>query len=386
MKKVVTSKILVLLSALLVTGCASVPDSKEEDGVNYAISDSESEINEFVKNGLEDKNEFILSDKNGHHCICKLGKAEQKFNINAEVTNYEVATVSSVEAEPCPTMLNKEKIKEYFFDNDILEDTRSASFEERKKSEESTAMVGMQSTQVINYTNKDHTKLFNSNTDAGFFYFDDTLSAQYNRIDLEGGTTSNIDISDQYTMEMASEELTKTILDITGIDIIVTKSKSVSDNKGNGYYEFEFTSTVEGIGLAVNDREINTDNTIDSYGVAVMGANGIAKIEATNLLWRSTKENDKQDCLRLGEVLSLLEKYISDGKLTCNDKVVFSKCELVYLARTDDWKSAELVPVWRFYVPIEELVESDMGEIAMNNDIPTDICINAIDGTIEQMR
>ena len=55
------------------------------------------------------------------------------------------------------------------------------------------------------------------------------------------------------------------------------------------------------------------------------------------------------------------------------------------IADSIDWTTAELIPVWRFYIPAEQLTESEMGVVAVNDDIPTDIYINAIDGKIEQM-
>lgn len=83
--------------------------------------------------------------------------------------------------------------------------------------------------------------------------------------------------------------------------------------------------------------------------------------------------------------MSLLEMYISNGQLSCSKEITFSKCGLEYMAKTDDWTTAELIPVWRFYIPAEQLTESEMGVVAVNDDIPTDIYINAIDGKIEQM-
>lgn len=385
MKKNISRVGVLVMMSFTLTACASAPQSREEDGVNYAITDSESNIDEAIKNGLENKEQFIQKNDNGYTCVCELGKGDDIFRINADVTNYEVKTIFNIDVTPNPLGLNIEQINKLLFNDEMIEDTNIESSDTDVQGEHS-ASVGMQSTQQLNYTNKAGTKTFNSSTDAGFLYFNNTLSQQYNRIDLNGGKISDFDISEQYTEEMAINDLEKTILDISGMDIMVSNSKSITDENGNGYYEFEFVSCIDGIPLAVNDREINMDNTIDSYGVATIGKDGIAKIEATNLLWEKVKEDDEKTCLKLGEVLSLLEKYISDGQLSCNKELIFSNCELVYLARTDDWTHAELIPVWRFYIPIDQLVESTMGELAMNDDIPTDICINAIDGTIEQMK
>lgn len=386
MKKNIFGVNILILMTFILSSCASVPQSREENGVNYAITDNERSIDETIKNGLKNQEQFIEKKDNGYTCVCELGEGDSTFRINADVTNYEMKTISNIEVTPNPLALNKEQINKLLFNDEMIENSNTTSDDTDVQAGESFTIVGMQSTQQVNYTNNDYTRTFDSNTDAGFLYFNHILSHQYNKIDLNGGTTGDFDISDQYTKEMAINDLTEVIYSISGMNIIVSNSKCVTDENGNGYYEFEFVSCIDGIPLAVNDRELNADNTIDSYGVAILGQDGIAKIEATNLLWQKVKEEENKPCLKLGEILSLLETYISNGQLSCNKELIFSKCELAYLARTDDWTNAELIPVWRFYIPIDQLLESQMCEIAMNNDIPTDICINAIDGTIEQMK
>ena len=37
------------------------------------------------------------------------------------------------------------------------------------------------------------------------------------------------------------------------------------------------------------------------------------------------------------------------------------------MAKTDDWTTAELIPVWRFYIPAEQLTESEMGVVAVDD-------------------
>lgn len=295
MKKSISVVSILILMSFILTSCASVPQSREEDGVNYAITDSESSIDEIIKNGLKNQEQFIEKNENRYTCVCELGEGDKKFRVNADVTNYGVKTISNIEVTPNPLALNKEQINKRLFNGEMVENTNMESDDTDVQGGEDAATVGMQSTRQLNYTNKESTRTFNSSTDAGFLFFNDILSQQYNRIDLNGGTTGDFDISDQYTKEMAINDLTQVIYDISGMNIVVSNSKCVTDENGNGYYEFEFVSCIDGIPLAVNDREINTDNTIDSYGVAILGQDGIAKIEATNLLWEKVKENEKKN-------------------------------------------------------------------------------------------
>lgn len=387
MKKSISGVSTLLLMTLMLTSCAAVPESKTEDGVNYAVSNSEKAIEEAVRNGLEDKAQFIEKNGDGYTCVCDLGEGDSTFRINARVTNYGTDTVSKIKAEPDPSALDKEQINKLLFDGAMVENTNTdtESTEADTDGEENAEMVGMQSTRQMHYSGNDGTKRFDTITDAGFFFIDDTLSNQYNKIDLNGGITGDADISDEYTKEMAVNELTDVIRKIAGMDIAVLSSTSTTDGNGNGYYQIKFVSAIDGIPLAINDRDMNSDNIIDSYGEALIGSDGIAKIEATNLLWKGVKADKKEQCLKLGEVLSLLEMYISNRQLSCSKEITFSKCGLEYMAKTDDWTTAELIPVWRFYIPAEQLTESEMGVVAVNDDIPTDIYINAIDGKIEQM-
>ena len=115
---------------------------------------------------------------------------------------------------------------------------------------------------------------------------------------MNGGITGDADISDEYTKEMAVNELTDVIRKIAGMDIAVLSSTSTTD--GNGYYQIKFVSAIDGIPLAINDRDMNSDNIIDSYGEALIGSDGIAKIEATNLLWKGVKADKKRAVLKAG--------------------------------------------------------------------------------------
>ena len=79
MKKSISGVSTLLLMTLMLTSCAAVPESKTEDGVNYAVSDSEKAIEEAVRNGLEDKAQFIEKNGDGYTCVCDLAKETAHF-------------------------------------------------------------------------------------------------------------------------------------------------------------------------------------------------------------------------------------------------------------------------------------------------------------------
>lgn len=78
----------------------------------------------------------------------------------------------------------------------------------------------------------------------------------------------------------------------------------------------------------------------------------------------------------------ILEQYIMSGDLGGAEGIIYTQAELCWLPVTEDWKSAELIPVWRFYIPFEE--QFDLFENTIFGDnVRLDVCINAVDGGLE---
>ena len=115
MKKNIFGVNILILMTFILSSCASVPQSREENGVNYAITDNERSIDETIKNGLKNQEQFIEKKDNGYTCVCELGEGDSTFRINADVTNYEMKTISNIEVTPNPLALNKEQINKLLF-------------------------------------------------------------------------------------------------------------------------------------------------------------------------------------------------------------------------------------------------------------------------------
>lgn len=375
MKRVVTIFTMALFFVVIMTSCASVPDAKEENGVSYAEDNLEIES----ENYLENRDEFIEKTAEGYWCKGSLGMSPNVLNINVKIRSYTNAEIKTLIAEPLPDALNLNKVKELLFFNETVNEIENTENENSLPQMETTDKVWLQS--------EDESIEFRRVTDTGFFYNNRSLYSEYNRLSLNGAAESfDSDISDTYTSEMAEEELKNIIKSITGLDIYITSTRCISNQAEEGYYELEFVPQVDEIPLAVNDREMDTDTIIDVYGNAVIGEKGLAQIEANNFLWKISSIVNEENCLQLGEVMDLLDKYVQAGKIECNEDVEFSRCELVYLATTENWQEAKLTPVWRFYIPVAEMVESGMDAIILGEEIPSDICINAVSGEIELLK
>lgn len=240
-------------------------------------------------------------------------------------------------------------------------------------------------------TSEDGTIHFNQTSHGGFDYRDDKLIAQYKNEIVLGDICLeeyNKNISDSYTVSMAQQNLQKLLNEILNEEIQIISCKTVHNGREEGYYEFTFVPLKGNLPLAVNDRDINGDSIIDVFAMAQIGKAGIARIVADNF-WsaeQSVTEYREEKCISYTKMLEILEQYILDGKISCTKEIVFTRVELVYLPKTDDWKEVEFIPVWRFYISADELMEPDVANIVQKGNYPTDICINAINGEIESMR
>lgn len=355
----------------ILSGCAKTPNVREENGIHYAVSESDESITNIIENDTENEKEYLVESEGENKCVCRIGNSDHVINIDAVVSGLNVETISLKQVEPFPDAINKTNVIDVFFggEENVLENNQ--------KEEKNIDSVDGN----IHFTQTSH---------AGFDYRNDKLLAEYKQIETGGSyfEEQNKDISDSYTVDMAKQSLLETFSKIMNTDVQIISCTSIYNETGNGFYEFLFVPIVENLPLAVNDRETNTDHIVDVYGRAQIGKEGIARIEANHFLWRSNRiSNDSErNCLSLGKTLEILEEYITKGEIAGSEKITFTRVSLVWLPITEDWTEAELVPVWRFYIPCAELIESGMMDISIIENVPTDISINAINGKIESIQ
>lgn len=392
-KSVIKSSILFAMVVCILGGCAETPDVSEENGINYAISESDESIMEIIKNDAKNENAYLTESEDGNKCVCRIGNSDNAINIDAIVDGLNVETISIKNAEPFPDAINKEKVVDIFFGreaNVIESDQAEGNHVEQENNGEKAVIKQMETTGQIFLRSVDDNIHFTQSSHAGFDYRNEKLIAQYKQIETDGSYFEeyNKDISDSFTVDMAKQNLLEIFSEIMSIDVQIVSCMSIYNETGDGFYEFVFVPMIENLPLAVNDREMNTDHIVDVYGRAQIGKDGIAVIEANNLLWRniSISNESETSCLSLGKILEILEEYITKGKISGSEKITFTRVSLVWLPITENWTEAELVPVWRFYIPCAELIESGMMDISIMENVPTDISINAINGKIENIQ
>lgn len=372
----------ILLYALC--GCAETPDMEAENGIRYAVEESDENIQSIVEEETDEEDAFLAEVMDGNRCVCSIGNSDYVISIDAEVTGLDVATVSAKTAVPDPDAINRDKVIELFFGGEENV-TETYPEEENSSAQENSGEIGiisqMNSSGGMFLDSADGKIHFYQNAHAGFYYSNDELISQYKQIDTRGSFSEeqDKDISDSYTVSMAEQDLLETLSQILNEEVQILSCKSTYNEAGNGYYEFIFAPMIDGLQVAINDYSSNADSIVDVYGRAQIGEDGIALIEASNFLWKSSGASEEKEVLSFGKILKLLEQYMNDGKIMGSEKYTFTMVSLAWLPVTEDWTEAELVPVWRFYIPIEELIELEYVENA-----PSDICINAVTGEIER--
>lgn len=347
----------------------------------------------IIENDTENETEYLVKSEGENKCVCCIGNSDNVINIDAVVSGLNVETISLKKAEPFPNAINKTNVIDIFFGGEanVLENNQKEENNINQENNGERAVVHqMETTGQIFLDSVDGNIHFAQTSHAGFNYRNDKLIAEYKQIETGGSylEEQNKDILDSYTVDMAKQSLLETFSKIMNTEVQIISCTSIYNETGNGFYEFTFVPMVENLPLAINDREINTDHIVDVYGRAQIGMEGIALIETNNFLWRSNHiSNDSEmDCLSLGKTLEILEEYITKGEITGSEKITFTRVSLVWLPITEDWTEAELVPVWRFDIPCVELIESDMMDISIIENVPTDISINAINGEIESIQ
>lgn len=367
-------------------GCARTPEATtDENGISYAVSTEESgeaAILDTIKaDGTKSSCYTYETDENGR-TWCS-GTAQTDSNIlvlDAEVLSAtEVDTISTKTAVADSGAIAKETVLEIFFDGET-----NVTETEEKSGEDEPNELTMQMLAGDGYTleSADGTKSFTKRPYGGFTYLNHELTSKYKDIELDNGADGgkDEDISENFTAEMAREEVTEIVTQLTNSAIKIVSCWSAYNNMG-GYYVINYLPIVDGIPVAENDKWEDTDQYVDVSCSVVIGEEGVASIWATNCLWKITESDAGEEALSLDDALKLLEEYVKENKITGHENLPLTVVALSWLPVTDDWQSARFIPVWRFYSTIEDS-SAAYAKDSSTVDGVTNICINAIDGSI----
>lgn len=373
-------------------GCANAPNAKNENGISYAVNESDERIKNIIENELVKDNIYIEKSQEDDRYVCRIGDSDNAVNIDAIVSGLNVETISIEKAEPYPNAVNRDSVVDIFFggeenvgeENVVESNQKDENNIVQEDNGEVVNIKQINTTGQMNLDSVDGKTHFVQNSHAGFYYSNDKLIVEYKQIETRGSyfEEQDKDISESYTMDMAKQELAEIFLKIMNTDVQFISCTSIYNEMGSGYYEFVFAPVVDELPLAVNDREINNDNIVDVYGRVQIGSEGIALIEANNFLWKSdsVSSDSEKSCISIEIALEILDEYITKNEIKCPKDITFTRVSMVWLPITEDWNSVQLIPVWRFYITCSELMD-----ISLTENAATDICINAINGGIERI-
>lgn len=376
----------------VLSGCAKAPEVKEEQGINYAVNEKDKNISNIIEEDTESENTYLVEGKEGTKCVCSLGDSGNVINIDAVVTGLNERTISHKKAEPFPDIINKEKVIDIFFggeENVVENNIQEGDNTEQDNTGEEFITKQMKIEGKMSLNSVDGNISF-LQSDGGVYYHNYKLIGQYKQVETEEEffQEENRDISEAYTADMAKQDLLEVFSEIIDEEIQIISCTAIYNGAEGGNYEIIFAPMIEDVPLAINDWDTNTDSIVDVLGKAEIGQDGISFIEANNFLWKDSGilGETEENCISLEKALVILEEYLRKGDILGAEGITFTRVSLSWLPVTDNWIEAELKPVWRFYIPCAELIETGMAEISMQENVPTDICINAIDGKIENMR
>lgn len=339
------------------SGCGDVEYTIDKDGLH-------------LLNASEEEFSFRAYEEDGEHCVESIGDAEEKLSIDAFVSDPEVGRISPLKAELSLDAIRMDGVIDAFFDGG-----------------DNLAEGDNEGTSLDSLDGAIHFELGPS---GGFEYRnDELLSWRDEMIRTHRSYVRERDISDTFTAAMAEQQLLDALSKIMDMEVRMESCVATyyySEEGHRGYYEFSFVPMIGHMPVAAIDEvELMSENDLMVKGEAQVCEDGISLISTDCFLWKEVESPDgpESDCLTLDGLFDALGQYVADGIIPVSDGFTYSTVSLSWLPVGNGQGTAELVPVWRLHTPYREL--GDMESVAVADDLPTDLCISAIDGEIVRM-
>lgn len=379
------TSIVALLLCLLLCGCADAPDANSNNGISYALTETDREVLNIIENSADTPDTSLENE----YFVCSIQAADNILNINAEACKEFKTGYSFLSAEPYPGAVKIDMVEDIFFQQGhLVREGMEPVGNELSGQADKAIFTAMNSTKTY-YLDSSDGNIHFCGSDAGFTYCNDELVTLYKQVDfgevlLED---NNVDISEQFTVKQAEEQIVNTLSEILDMPVKIYSCKTVHNGNGAGYYDFHIVPVLGNHAIAINDLTVNADNVVDVFGRVIIGQEGISQIEATNFLWKSLANGEEENFLSFAKVKTLLQYYMEKDSISASEYITFTKAELVWFPTTNDWSTANLIPVWRFYVPNWERthLEPNIMQNIFEEHIPLDICIDAVTGELVRL-
>ena len=398
MKKRKAGVALAVILGIVVTGCAKAPETEVlSNGVAQAIAGSDSAIESIVR-GQDEGNSDVQQEKTVSEDVTddepeetqesittlkkNIGSGENSMQLDAQVVGTQVQTITAGSARINGELLDRQGIKDTLFAGEqVTEDTPEAQAAENGEENIDTS-TQMHTDKSYTLANAEGTKNFTTTETAGFVYNDDTLLKNYGKLDQQGTTEkAGVDVSADYTESMAMSQLEAVLSAIVNIPCQIVSATAVYTEDQEGYYKLVFAPVLDNIPFLITEQSTPTD-LAEVTGTAQIGKEGIAMLYADSFLWEENEKGEAQQIISQDTVMQLLEKYVQDQNLQVSSDITYTKMLLSWMPVRKDAETAKLIPVWRIYTPFNEAITSGMLDIAAEKGVPTDIWINAVDGSL----
>lgn len=379
-KKIIWLAVLSLIG--IFSGCASVPDT--EDGTKAVKSEGgDQNAKQFIQNIGQETDlsayDFLEPEKDGYRCRLVLTEEENEIKIDALLEQTGLEKVPVLTVKVLDKKLDVEKIKNTLFKGlsvyDAADEVR-AEIEADKENEDyevitSDTMKSDSANDLVLRVQSEESLSFDRYA-AGIQYTGEeygqvkALDRTWGEVDAtmqEAGEKLprrvwfGKDIREDFTEAVAWDTLCSAMEQIGITDLKKICGRTFCDSEGQGYYAFSFTRCMEGIPLISGEAQAQR-NELCVIGEAEVTSDGVADIQADNILWEILSSEDTQ-CINVGQFIELAGQYLKDGKIRGDGSITFNHVELTYIMVTKDWETAEFKPVWRMYVPLEELFAAE---------------------------
>lgn len=388
-----------LIAAL--SGCASVPDT--EDGSKAVRSESS---NQNAKELLQDIGketdlsayDFLEPEQDGYRCRLTLAEGENEIKIDAPIDQDGLEEVPVLTVKVLDQKLDEEKLKDTLLKGlSVYDATDEVMAEFWADKDDPDYQIA--TSDKMKYDGANHVILVNQ--DDGSQCFERSVASisysgeEYGQVKAmdrawaeadaamqEAGEEPpqrrwfSRDIREDFTEEMAWEALCSAMEQLGITDLKKVCGEAYCDAEGQeGYYAFTFTRCMEGIPLMSGELQAQR-HPLCVIGYAEVTPDGVADIQADNVLWETISSEPVQ-CMNAGQFIELVRQYLKDGRIRGDGSITFDHVELAYRMVTEDWETAEFKPVWRMYVPLEELLAAD-GNLYGS----VEFCVDAVTGEI----
>lgn len=375
-----TKAVILCFLICLLTSCAKIPRVKDETGCAKAENGNRSK--QLPAADVETEKdlsayEFLEQVKGGYFCKITMETEENILSVNAPVELTGIDPVSVLTVKVLDEKLDEEKIKDSLFKGTNVEVCDA----ETMVSEETATVDEDENNQVVieehMLSDSVNDMTLRAMEDEGGEFQRFAASIQYigeeyrqiKTLDKKWGEEdANIrkkgedssqriylekDIQKDFTEDMAWDSFCDAMENVGITDLKKTCGYAYCGSDGDGYYVFEFTRCMEGIPLMSGELQAQR-NPLCVTGVVEVTSDGVADIQADNILWETISSQPVQ-CINVGQFIELVKQYQQEGKIKGNGTITFNHVELTYMMVTEDWETAEFRPVWRMYIPYQEI-------------------------------